>query len=87
MFLRLLGTPNEFSWPNVSSLPDYKPTFPSWHGVPLEETVPTLDDDGIEVLRELLVLDPSNRISAKRVLQLDYFNDVEHPSAQTVAKK
>lgn len=49
--------------------------------------MPTLDDDGIEVLRELLVLDPSNRISAKRVLQLDYFNDVEHPSAQTVAKK
>lgn len=27
---RLLGTPNEGNWPGVTSLPDYKSSFPSW---------------------------------------------------------
>ena len=25
-----MGTPTEETWPGVSSLPDYKPTFPKW---------------------------------------------------------
>lgn len=29
-FWRVLGTPNEQSWPGVSSLPDYKSAFPKW---------------------------------------------------------
>merc|ERR1719223_283861 len=29
---RVCGTPNEELWPGVSSLPDYKPTFPNWSG-------------------------------------------------------
>lgn len=27
---RMLRTPTEDIWPGVSSLPDYKPTFPNW---------------------------------------------------------
>ena len=27
---RTLGTPTEFNWPGVSSLPDYKAVFPRW---------------------------------------------------------
>ena len=27
---RLLGTPDEDTWPGVSNLPDFKPTFPQW---------------------------------------------------------
>ena len=28
--VRLLGTPDEETWPGVSNLPDFKPTFPQW---------------------------------------------------------
>lgn len=25
-----MGTPTEFTWPGVASLPDFKSTFPKW---------------------------------------------------------
>lgn len=46
----VLGTPNEDIWPGVSTLPDYKSTFPQWHPVDLERAVPALDENGIDLL-------------------------------------
>ena len=47
---RVLGTPNDDIWPGVSSLPDYKPSFPQWNAVDLEAAVPSLDASGIDLL-------------------------------------
>ena len=44
------GTPNEQTWPGVSSLADYKSTFPSWQPQDLKDVVPAMD----EVARDLL---------------------------------
>lgn len=30
MIRRTLGTPNEETWPGVTSLPDFKSAFPKW---------------------------------------------------------
>lgn len=30
MFLRVMGTPNEETWPGVTALPDFKSAFPKW---------------------------------------------------------
>lgn len=73
---RTLGTPNEETWPGVKSLPDYKTTFPQWSGVPLKSAVPTLSDEGIDLLRLMLIYDPASRISAKRALQHPYFASI-----------
>ena len=51
VILSILGTPSEDNWPGISSLPDYKPTFPHWNGQELTETVPGLDEDGIDLIR------------------------------------
>jgi len=72
---RILGTPGEESWPGISQLPDYKPTFPHWNGQELTETVPGLDEDGIDLVRQLLIYDTAKRISAKRALIHPYFSD------------
>jgi cyclin-dependent kinase len=48
---RVLGTPNEESWPGVKQLPDYKPTFPQWSSQDLAEQVPYLDAAGIDLLK------------------------------------
>lgn len=48
---RLLGTPNEDIWPGVSSLPDYKENFPIWSSGDLRKTCPTLDENGLDLLR------------------------------------
>lgn len=72
---RILGTPNEDTWPSVSTLPDYKPTFPQWSRQDLMKIVPTLDESGIDLLKRTLIYDTAKRISAKRALLHPYFAD------------
>ncbi|KIK62997.1 hypothetical protein GYMLUDRAFT_41298 [Collybiopsis luxurians FD-317 M1] len=74
---KIMGTPNEQSWPGVSTLPDYKATFPQWSTQDLSAVVPVLDEAGIDILRQLLTYDSTNRISAKRALSHPYFADFE----------
>jgi cyclin-dependent kinase len=61
----VLGTPEEEVWPGVSTLPDYKSTFPQWHPVDLKGAVKGLDDNGLDLLRLTLIYDPARRISGK----------------------
>ncbi|KAJ1835864.1 Cyclin-dependent kinase catalytic subunit [Coemansia sp. RSA 2711] len=73
---RILGTPTEEIWPDVTSLPDYKPSFPKWQGKNLTDLLPGLDADGIDLLKRMLTYDPAHRISAKQALAHPYFNDI-----------
>ncbi|KAK1943964.1 Cyclin-dependent kinase 1 [Phytophthora citrophthora] len=75
---RVLGTPNEAMWPGVSTLPDYKTTFPQWRPQPLNKVVPQLDRVGLDLLSRLLVYDPSGRISARAAMSHPWFADL-HP--------
>ncbi|CAI5755748.1 unnamed protein product [Candida verbasci] len=72
---RMLGTPNEEVWPDVSYLPDFKSSFPKWKKQILGPFFPSLDPKGVDLLEQMLIYDPSKRISAKRALIHDYFND------------
>ncbi|KIY43208.1 CMGC/CDK/CDC2 protein kinase [Fistulina hepatica ATCC 64428] len=72
---RVLGTPNEETWPGVSNLPDYKATFPQWSRQDLAKVCPTLDPLGLDLLQKSLAYDASTRISAKRSLVHPYFSD------------
>ncbi|XP_034575976.1 cyclin-dependent kinase A-2 isoform X2 [Setaria viridis] len=74
---RILGTPNEETWPGVASLPDYKSTFPKWPSVDFATVVPTLEPAGIDLLSKMLRLDPSKRINARAALEHEYFKDLE----------
>ncbi|XP_030900721.2 cyclin-dependent kinase 3 isoform X2 [Melopsittacus undulatus] len=70
---RTLGTPTEATWPGVTQLPDYKENFPQWARKEMMEIVPSLDRDGRDLLMQLLLYDPSKRISAKTALSHQYF--------------
>lgn len=70
---RLRGTPNESVWPGVTSLSDFKTTFPQWSPKPLSEAVPGLDEYGLDLLDQLITYDPAARISAKRAVDHPYF--------------
>jgi len=74
---RVLGTPNEDSWPGIRQLPDYKPTFPQWAAQDLSRHVPVLDEDGLDLLKLMLTYDTAKRISAKRALIHPYFADYD----------
>lgn len=34
---KVLGTPNDNNWSEALKLPDFKPTFPKWKGIPIHE--------------------------------------------------
>jgi len=75
----VLRTPSEDIWPGVSELPDYKATFPKWNEFSLHKQVPRLADnsDGMELLKEMLIYDPSDRISSKAAIIHPFFNDFD----------
>ncbi|XP_020083559.1 cell division control protein 2 homolog isoform X3 [Ananas comosus] len=47
---QMLGTPNEDTWEGVSSLPDYKVSFPQWPPKDLASVVPNLEPAGVDLL-------------------------------------
>ncbi|XP_030382279.1 cyclin-dependent kinase 1 [Scaptodrosophila lebanonensis] len=71
---RILKTPTEDIWPGVTSLPDYKNTFPCWSTNQLTNQLKNLDDDGVDLIQRMLIYDPVHRISAKEILEHPYFN-------------
>ena len=53
---RIFGTPTERTpegntWPGVSELPDWKPTFPAWKAKPLIDSVKGLEAYGVDLLQ------------------------------------
>lgn len=74
---RTLSTPTEETWPGVSSLPDYKTSFPSWRTNTLASSVKQLDSAGLNLLQAMLIYDPALRISARDALTHVYFNDLD----------
>jgi cyclin-dependent kinase len=72
---RTLGTPTEEDWPGVTTLPDFKTSFPKWQRDEETPLVSVLDDIGLDLLEGLLVYDPAGRVSAKQACIHDYFKD------------
>lgn len=70
---RLLGTPNEKTWPGVGELPDFKQSFPKFKKSPLEEVFPSNGYQELDLLSKMLVLDPDRRLTAEEVLRHPYF--------------
>jgi len=68
-----LGTPTETIWPGVSTLKDYRSTFPNFSAQSLENSVKingivNIDGNGLDLLNRMLKYDPSDRISAKSAM-------------------
>ncbi|RMD42812.1 hypothetical protein DV735_g2322, partial [Chaetothyriales sp. CBS 134920] len=70
---KLLGTPDESSWPGVTSFPDFKTSFPKWRREPTYKMVPNLEQAGLDLLDAMLEYDPAHRISAKAACNHPYF--------------
>jgi serine/threonine protein kinase len=80
---RVLGTPNESTWPGISALPHYKCSFPKWPALLLDELVNSdgriLDESGLDLLGRMLTCDPNQRVSAAEALKHPYFDNLRRP--------
>jgi serine/threonine protein kinase len=73
---RILGTPDETSWPGCSVLPDWNSSFPIWPALSLSKFAPSLSEEGIDLLEQMLALDPRRRITARDAMSHPYFADI-----------
>ena len=69
----IMGTPSANSWDNISSLPDYKASFPKWPKKPLQNYIPDISNAGLDLLEKMLELNPDKRISAASALDHPFF--------------
>ncbi|RLN78983.1 hypothetical protein BBJ28_00007356 [Nothophytophthora sp. Chile5] len=66
----------ERQWPGVRELPDYnKVHFPAYDPMPLSKLFPDAEKSAVDLLSNLLALDPSKRLSAQQALTHDFFFD------------
>jgi cyclin-dependent kinase 2 len=73
---QVMGTPDESTWQGVSTLPDYKDTFPKWRPRNMADVAPTLAPPGVDLLARMLVYLPQYRITARAAMQHEYFDDI-----------
>lgn len=75
---KFMGTPNEQTWPGVSSLPNYNPNFFVFPAQDLRQIIPQLDHVGHDLLAQLLQMRPEVRITARDALQHPWFAEYNH---------
>lgn len=66
---QIQGTPTEETWPGISSLPDFKATFPKFKRCSIADSVPDLDIFGLDLLTHMICMDPTKRLTAKAALK------------------
>lgn len=74
---KIMGTPNDHIWPGVAHLKDFKSNFPKWQAQSFADIVPNLDEDGLDLVNQMLTYKPASRISAKNGMMHPFFNDLE----------
>ena len=84
---RILGTPTEEVWPEVTTLPSYSPDFPRWPKKDLSEIVHTADPNAVDLIDKMLKYNPSDRISAREALSHPYFDDLSQAIKDTCCPK
>ncbi|CAJ0586417.1 unnamed protein product, partial [Mesorhabditis spiculigera] len=75
---RILGTPNEESWPGCIKMPGFQATFPKWsyNELQFKAEMRPLNDDGYDLLRQMLLYPNATRYTAKHALQHRYLRDI-----------
>lgn len=82
---KIMGTPNEHTWPNISALPNYSASYPQYPPQDLRSIIPQIDPVGLDLLQHLLQLMPERRISAQQALQHPWFAEYNTVPAAAAA--
>lgn len=71
-----MGLPTEESWPGITQHPNFnRVQWQQWAPIDPRDYIreESIDDQGLDLLKKMLVYEPSRRITAKQALQHPYF--------------
>lgn len=72
---RVMGTPNDRTWPGVSAYPNYKPNFTQFVQQDLRILIPEIENLPLNLLQGLLQMRPDMRLSSRQAIQHQWFQD------------
>lgn len=75
----VFGNPNEENWPGIKSLSDYI-EFKPFTAIPLKHIFTAAGDDLLDVIANLLVLNPLKRIECDKCLIMPFFTNKPAPT-------
>lgn len=73
----ILTTPDEETWPGITSIPNFLLTFPKWTKNILKTIIKDLDIEGFNLLEGLLKYNPNARLGATDAIKHPYFDDLD----------
>src|SRR5438105_11773596 len=73
---RLIGTPDETTWPGVTSSPYWKANFPQWKSI-IDDRFGSYDSKLFDLIKGSLTLDPSKRLNVREMYEHPYFDDIK----------
>ncbi|KAK8793055.1 hypothetical protein WA538_002566 [Blastocystis sp. DL] len=76
VIFKKLGTPTLATMPKLNSYPEWNANYPMYPGRPLNELVPRMDGNALDLLSRLLTYDPERRIDCQQALEHPYFDDI-----------
>lgn len=76
---RIMGTPNERTWPGVSNYPNYKSNFTLFVPQDFRVLIPNIDPLALQLLQGLLQMRPDTRLSARQALHHAWFDEYNNP--------
>ena len=77
---RILGTPTEEDYPDIDELPMWDSEDNKFEKCPplnLKKFVPKISDEGLDLLKKMLIINPAKRISCEEALKHPYFNNMD----------
>ncbi len=72
-----MGTPDDSLWGDVSTLPDFKASFPKWPARSVGRACPSLCANGVDLLERMLAYEPYKRITSRAAMAHPYFADLD----------
>lgn len=78
--LEIIGVPDQRDWPENSSLP--WENFKKCKGINLKHLVPEISDEGLDLMKNLLLFDPNKRFNARESLAHSYFHEITRSDSQ-----
>ncbi|KNB42046.1 CDK protein kinase [Blastocystis sp. subtype 4] len=77
VIFKKLGTPTLATMPKLASYPEWNASYPMYPRRSLNELVPRMDSNALDLLSRLLTYDPERRIDCQQALEHPYFDDIK----------